>query len=93
MNFTMHTMDPKQPFWKYRELTVAGPPRQDFAVLAPLSQEYHGMWKPQGCDLVILGLCEDYAKGLLSITFHSSIKSDDFRHCGGHADPAQLDEG
>ncbi len=24
------------------------------------------------CDLVVLGLCEDYAKGLLSITFHSS---------------------
>ncbi len=47
-------------------------PRQDFAVLAPVPQEYEGRWKPKGCDFVVLGLCEDYAKGLLSITFHSS---------------------
>ena len=40
-------------------------PRQDFAVLAPLPQECDGMWKPKGGDLVVLGLCEDYAKGLL----------------------------
>ncbi len=47
-------------------------PRQDFAVLAPLPQEYKGRWKVKDCDLVVLGLCGDYAKGFLSISFHSS---------------------
>ena len=56
MNFTMHTMDPKQPFWKYREITVAGSHglRQDFAVLAPLPQEYHGIWKPKSKGVFII---------------------------------------
>ena len=30
------------------------------------------VFKPKDCDLVVLGIGEDYAKGLLSITFHSS---------------------
>ena len=45
---------------------------EDFAVLAPLPQRYDGMWKPKGCVLVVLGLCDEYAKGLLRITFNSS---------------------
>ena len=66
MNFTMHNMDSKQLF------RSADGPREDFAVLAPLPQEYKGRWKQKGFDLVVLGLCEEYAKGPLSITFHSS---------------------
>ncbi len=33
--------------------------RTKFTVLAPLPQEYDGMWKPKDCDLLVLGLCED----------------------------------
>ena len=35
-------------------------------VILPLPQEYKSRWKPKGCDVIVLSLCEDYAKGLLS---------------------------
>ena len=50
-------LDSKQLFWK---------------ILQFQHLSHDGMWKPKGCDLVVLGLCDKYAKGLLRITFHSS---------------------
>ncbi len=42
--------------------------------LSTSQSKYSGSWKPKDCDLVVhvLGIGEDYAKGVLKITLHSS---------------------
>ncbi len=37
-----------------------------------INRDRNERWKPNACDLVVLTLCEDYAIGLLPITFHSN---------------------
>ncbi len=46
-------------------------PTKCYDLVPPLSKCIDS-WKPKDCALVALGIAEDYAKGLLLITFQSS---------------------